>query len=48
MSGRIFRLHDPTSHLRCSPYGCTAALLAAISGRSPRKLQPPHFVVSPT
>jgi len=32
-------LHDPISRLCCSPYGCTAALLDAGSGRSRRFLR---------
>ncbi|HNG81610.1 MAG TPA: hypothetical protein PLW24_19210 [Burkholderiaceae bacterium] len=33
-------LRNPISRLRSSPYGCTAAVLDAISGRSLRFLQP--------
>ncbi len=32
-------LCDPISGLRCSPYGCTAALLGLTSGRSRRFLR---------
>ena len=31
-------LRNPISTLRCSPYGCTAALLESTSGRSRRFL----------
>ena len=33
-------LRGPISRLRSSPYGCTAAVLDAIWGRSPRFLHP--------
>jgi len=35
---RIFLLRDAISALRCSPYGCTVALLEPTSRRSRRNL----------
>jgi hypothetical protein len=40
-------LRNPISHLRCSPYGCTAALLGATSGCSPRFLHASFLALFP-
>jgi hypothetical protein len=39
MKARMKLLRNPNSRLRCSPYGCTAARLDAISGCSRRFLR---------